>query len=252
MNMKSQSGVTLIELMISLTIGLFLTGGLMTLLVAMKNTNNSQSGLAQLQDNERIALTIMTDVIQQSGYYVNPVANTVTGSFPIIAGTFPTAGQYISGTGAGTAAAPGDTITVRYNTAGGDNIMNCLGITSAVAATFINTFSVNGNKLRCQVTTVAGGATTVGPVTEIVTGVTSLNVYYGVQTNAGSGTTSADTYLDATNVTAGPYWTNVKSVQVQLNFVNPLAGLSGQTAAAKATIPLTRVIALMATTGVDT
>ena len=252
MNQKSQSGVTLIELMISLTIGLFLTGGLMTLLVAMKNTNTSQSGLAQLQDNERIALTIMTDVIQQSGYYVNPVANTATGSFPILPGTFPTAGQYIVGTGAGTAAAPGDSVTVRYNTAGGDGIMNCLGGTTAVATTFVNTFSVNGNNLQCQLTTVVAGLpNNVQPAATIVTGVTKLIIFYGVQTNTGSGTTSADTYLDAPTVTAGSYWPSVKSVQVQLTFVNPLVGLSGQTTT-KANLALTRVIALMATTGVDT
>ena len=251
MNSKLQRGVTLIELMISLTIGLFLTGGLMTLLVAMKNTNIQQNGISQLQDSERIALTIMTDVIQQSGFYVNPVANTLAGSFPTISGTFTTAGQYVYGTGLGTAAAPGDTITVRYNTAGGDGILNCLGGTSAVAATFINTFSVTGTNLQCQLSTVVGGVTTVTAATTIVTGISSLNIYYGVQTNAGSGTTSADTYLDATSVTAGNYWTSVKSVQVKLSFVNPLAGLPGQTAASKATIPETRVIALMATTGVN-
>jgi type IV pilus assembly protein PilW len=252
MNSKLQRGVTLIELMVSLTIGLFLTGGLLTLLVAMKNTNISQGGLAQLHDNERIALTIMTDVIQQAGYYANPVVNTQAGSFPVIAGTFATAGQYVFGTGLGTAAAPGDTIVIRYNTAGGDNVLNCLGGTSAVAATFINTFSVTGNNLQCQLTTIAGGTTTVTPATTIVTGINSLNIYYGVLTNTGSGTTSADTYLDATSVTAGSYWTSVKSVQVKLSFVNPLAGESGQTGTAKATIPLTRVIAVMATTGVNT
>jgi type IV pilus assembly protein PilW len=251
MNIKLQRGVTLVELMVSLTIGLFLVGGLLTLLGAMKSTNTSQSGLSQLQDNQRIALTIMTDVIQQGGFYVNPVVNTVAGSFPVY-GSFTTAGQYIVGTGVGTAVAPGDTITVRDNTAGGDGIMNCLGQTSAVAATFINTFSVTGNNLQCTLTTIAGATTTGPTATTIVTGINSLNIYYGVQTNLASGSTSADTYLDATAVTAGAYWTYVKSVQVKASFVNPLAGEPGQTGAAKATIPLTRVIALMATTGVNT
>jgi type IV pilus assembly protein PilW len=251
MNIKLQRGVTLVELMVSLTIGLFLVGGLLTLLGAMKSTNTSQTGLSQLQDNERITLTIMTDVIQQGGFYINPVVNTVASSFPV-SGVFTTAGQYVFGTGAGNLAAPGDTITVRYNTAGGDGIMNCLGGTSAVAATFINTFSVSGNNLQCTLSTVVAGVTTATAATTIVTGIASLNIYYGVQTNLASGTTSADTYLDATAVTAGAYWTNVKSVQVNATFVNPLAGEPGQTGVAKATIPLTRVIALMATTGVNT
>lgn len=246
MRKLSQRGMTLVELLVALTIGLFLIAGLMTLLGAMKNTNTSQTGLSQLQDSERIALTLMTDVIQQSGYYPSPLVNTAAGSFPTNA-TFLTAGQYVFGTGLGTAAAPGDTIVVRYNTAGGDGILNCLGGTSAVAATFTNTFSVVGTNLKCKVDTlIAGTTTTVGPTT-IVAGVTSLNVYYGVQTNPGSGTTSADTYLDATSVTGGPYWTSVKSVQVTLAFTNPLAGLPGQTGTAKANVSITRVIPVMAT-----
>lgn len=241
---RHQGGVTLVELMISLTIGLFIVGGLMTLLNALKNTSNQQTGLTQLQDSERMALTIMTDVIQQSGFYVSPLVNTLTGSFPSDV-KFATAGQYVTGSGAGTAAAPGDSITVRYNTAGGDGIMDCLGRTSTIAAMFESTFSVTGTNLQCAVTTTTAGGTTTTAATTIVTGVQALNILYGVQTNPGSGTNSADTYLDAPGVTAGGYWGSIKSVQVTLAFTNPLAGLSGQTA--RPTIPLTRVIPVMAT-----
>ena len=62
-----QRGFTLIELMIALLIALFLIGGLLTLVQAMKSTSISQSGMSQLQDNERMAMTLMTDVIQSTG-----------------------------------------------------------------------------------------------------------------------------------------------------------------------------------------
>jgi Tfp pilus assembly protein PilW len=49
--------------MISVLIALFLTGGLLTLVQAMKKTTSVQSGMSQLQDSERMAMTLMADVI---------------------------------------------------------------------------------------------------------------------------------------------------------------------------------------------
>jgi len=82
---------------------------------------------------------------------------------------------------------------------------------------------------------------------QLVSGVTQLQVYYGVQTNPGVSNGSADTYLDANAVTAGNYWGNVISVKVTLTFVNPLYGnLAGQsTVNTPKTITFTRVIDVM-------
>ena len=66
---RSQTGFTLVELMIAILIGLFLTGGLLTLTGAMKRTGKVQTGLDLLHDNQRLASTIMTDVIQSAGYF---------------------------------------------------------------------------------------------------------------------------------------------------------------------------------------
>ena len=151
--------------------------------------------------------------------------------------------------GAGTAAAPGDTITVRYATAGttaGDNTINCLGATSTVAVTFINKFSLDGNgNLQCTLTVVTAGVAGAPTTTTLVSGVQNMQIVYGVQTNTASGNTSADTYLDAPAVTAGNYWSNLISASITLVFTNPLAGQPGQTSAARATIPFTRVICVM-------
>lgn len=249
-------GFTLVELMVALLIGLFLIGGLLTLVFGMKRTNTNQGGLSQLQDEERVAMNMITDVVQSAGFYSNPVVNTLVGSFPATtnfsAGQNFTAGQSILGTGLGTAAAPGDSISIRYNTTGGDGIINCIGGTSAVAATFVNTFSINGGNLQCVLTVMTGTTVVSTTTATLVTGVTNLQFYYGLQTNAGSGTSSVDTYLDAPAMTAGSYWSKVISVQVTLTFTNPLAGLPGQTGTAKQTIPFTRMIGVMNKTGVNT
>jgi type IV pilus assembly protein PilW len=225
----------------------------------MKRTNTTQSGLSQLQDNERVTMTLITDVVQSTGYFPNPLVNSAASEF-LVAAPFTIAGEALVGSGNWGDPAPGNTITVRYATAGGDGVINCSGATSAVAAVFVNQFSVdNKGNLNCQLTTVIGGVSTVQNIQLVsgqtnaagvlVSGVTQLQIYYGVQTNTAVSTNSIDTYLDGNTVTADGYWGNVKSVKITLTFVNPLSGQAGQTSA---TIPFTRVVDVMNMTGVTT
>jgi type IV pilus assembly protein PilW len=255
--LRADRGFTLVELMVTVTIGLFLVAGLLTLVQAMKRTSTMQSGMSQLQDNERMTTTLMTDVIQSGGYFPSPLVNSATSEFPIT-GSFTAAGQAIVGSGLYGAAAPGDSITVRYATAGGDGVINCSGGTSAVAATFTNQFSVDAfGNLNCVLTVTASTVTTstIQLITGqsvngvLVNGVTNMQIYYGVQTNTAAGNNSVDTYLDATAVTSGNYWANVISVKITLTFINPLSGQPGQTST---TIPFTRVVDVMQKTGVTT
>lgn len=254
---RHMRGFTLVELMIAVLIGLFLTAGLLTLVQAMKRTTASQSGLSQLQDNERMAMSLIATVVQSAGYYPNPMVNSASTFFtattvaPIFA-----AGQSMTGTHS--ASAPGDTLTARYTTAGADNILNCAGVTSATQKTWTATLSIDANQnLQCVL---FDGTTTT--TVQLINGVTNLQIVYGVQTNGGALYNSADTYLDAAAVTAGNYWPVVRSVKVTLSFNNPLAvqagaqgnaqGNTGTTTPFNATIFFTRVITVMNKTGVDT
>jgi type IV pilus assembly protein PilW len=256
MKNPKQRGFTLIELMIALLIALFLIGGLLTLVQAMKATSLNQNGLSQLQDSERMAMSLMTDVIQSTGYFPNPLINTAASSFPVVL-PFTSSGQALVGTGAYTNVAPGGTtITVRYLTNGTgsanpDNVINCTGGTSVVAATFVNTFSVDAlGNLQCLLT--VNGVAAAAPV-PLVPGVQSMQIYYGVQTNTAVGTNSVDAYLDAATVTAGnagvSYWPQVKSVKITLTFINPLFGQQGQP---NQFVQFTRVVDVMNKTGVTT
>ena len=242
-------GFTLVELMVAVVIGLFLIGGLLTLVQAMKRNSVSQSGLSQLQENERTAMQLITDVVQSTGYFpLPPLTNTAASSFPIT-GSFTFAGQALVGAGTGTVLTPlSNTISVRYLTTGADNVINCYGGTSAVAATFVNQFSVDANgNLQCILTTNG----TVAAAVPLITGISSMQLYYGVQSNTTSTNKSVDAYLDGATVTADGLWASVKTVKVTLNFVNPLTNASGtlQAGQTQATIPFTRVIAVMNKTG---
>jgi type IV pilus assembly protein PilW len=221
----------------------------------MKVTSLAQNGLSQLQDNERLAMRIMTDVIQATGDYPNPVANTPNLAFPALPLAPPLAfakSQSIVGTAL--AVPPGDVIAVRYatgNDATGnpDKLTNCVGGESVVPVTFVNVFSIDANNnLQCQLTTIdaAGGQKTV--TATLVSGVTNLQIKYGMKTNTAVTTKAVDAYLDAGQINALPNppgyafpWIYIKSVKLTLTFSNPLAAQPGQ----PATISLTRVVNVM-------
>ena len=247
----AERGLTLIEMLIAILIGLFLTGGLLTLVQGMKRANLNQSGLSQLQDNERMAMTLITDVIKSTGYYSDPVHNSAASSFPLknynANANFTFAGQALVGTGA--YGAGSNVITSRYLTTGSDNVINCTGNIKSVAATFVNTFSLDGaGNLQCTLIVIVGGVAGQPTTVPLISGITNMQIYYGVQTNGAAATNSVDTYMDAPTVTAGSYWNSVKSIMVTLTFSNPMFGQPKQ----PQTIQFTRVIAVMDKNGVTT
>ena len=73
----AQRGYTLIELSISIIIALFLMAGLLTLVMHTRNTSTTQIQLQQLQENERIAMTVLANVIQEAGYFPDPDRKSV-------------------------------------------------------------------------------------------------------------------------------------------------------------------------------
>ena len=74
----AQRGYTLIELSVSIIIALFLMAGLLTLVMHTRTTSTTQAQMQQLQENERIAMTIMANVIQEAGYFPDPTTYTNT------------------------------------------------------------------------------------------------------------------------------------------------------------------------------
>ncbi len=234
---RSQSGFTLIELLVSMFISIILLAGLVYVFISVRTTFNSQTTLAQLQDDQRVAMAIVSHVIQEAGYFPTPQTVTVANQFPVST-DFKLAGQVVVGTGSGSTGTSADVLTVRFaassiGTTTSDFILNCNGSanTSAFAIkTFVNQFTVNSsNDLTCAV----DGGTPVA----LVGNVTSWSVRYGVDVN-GDGT--AYRYYNANSMPSAS-WTQVVSVRVQLSFTNPLANQTGQ----PSTIDLARVVNLM-------
>ena len=242
-----QRGVTLIELSVTVVIALFLLGGLFTIVQNTRKAYSSTTQLSQLQDSQRLAMTLITDVIQSSGYFPDPTKTDAGVAFPA-AGAL-TAGQAMLGVQSVTA--PEDQITVRYMTADQDGILNCLGSSNTTGAnvTYTNTFDLaaadaSGNRwLEC---TVDDG--TPGPKTPqlLVNGLTNMQIFYGVKRNAASNDFNVDTYVRAADMSATD-WQSVSAVRLILTFTNPVVAPG-----APATITFERVIAVMNRAGVST
>lgn len=235
-------GFTLVELMVTVAIATFLLFGLATIVGNIRSTSANQALLAQLQDGQRLAVIMMTDVTQGAGYFPNPVANTAT-DLPAV-GAFAVS-QAVSGTHANGANSPGDQLSVRYMTASGDGILNCHGTSNTTGANVVytNTFSVNAlNQLVCDPNDGTGAL-------PLVNGVTNLQVAYGVKRDFAVTGNDVDTYLTANQLTAAD-WLNLTSVTVTVTFVNPLAGQgTSEGVQQPGTVSFTRVIDIMNRTG---
>lgn len=64
----SQKGFTLIEIMIALTIGLFLSAGAVQVFVGTKQTNRTQENLSRMQENARFAMYFLTEDIRKVAF----------------------------------------------------------------------------------------------------------------------------------------------------------------------------------------
>jgi type IV pilus assembly protein PilW len=240
---RCQRGFTLVEMMVAMVIALFLLTGLLASVQSTRRAYGNQNLMAQLQDNERLAMSLMASTIESAGYFPKPYTYTNTGVL-VSDALFPIPGQIVVG-------ATGDTISVRNAPAANENVYSCNGQknTTAPYGLLESTFKVVGNQFVCTYlgvnyplinSQVVAGVTTLG--------VTSMTILYGIKTpSAGDTGSCADSYWTAAqvqNTLGGPFWSQVCSVYVTLNFINPLKPGT--------TIAISRTIAVMNTAGANT
>lgn len=257
MSPRSQIGFSLIELMVAIVIALFLIGGVLTVEQGVKMSFQANDAFSQLEDNERFAMSSLAAIVERAGYYPNPNNNTIVTALPANNTTTPqganapfAAGWYVYDSGT----APADVLFVRFMTATGQNINLCDG-TVGTNRTYTNNFYIAAdtnnpsiNALYCDVQSNANAWRS--PV-ELVSGVQGMQVMYGVHTTNYNPPPvpddNVDTYMNAAAVGASAAgWAGVTSMQITLQFLNPLYGKApGQ----PQYVYFTRVIAIMGRTG---
>jgi len=162
---SNQSGMSLLELLISLSLGLLLLTGIGTIYVGSNQTYRVQEQNARIQESGRYALDVLGRSLRQAGYWNMPLApdSNQTGF----------AGVPIAGTAT--------TVTVQYD---GSDGPNCIGTAVAVGAIVTDAFDRTGTDLRCN-------------NQPLVSSVEDLQFLYGIDTD---GDNSANQYIAAPTV----------------------------------------------------
>jgi type IV pilus assembly protein PilW len=272
----AEHGYTLTEVMVAITLSVFLLLGLFSILQQTRNTNTTTTGLSQLQDDERVAMSIITDTIQEAGFAPDPNGSG-QGQFIVDTGAgFATQGQVISSIAhSSNGVSTGERFTMRFVLGAGNSVILCDGeqpnpasdtpfkqifqVDYAATGTYAGTY-----QLICVP---KDGATGVPIVNNIV----SLTFQFGVNSTAASSTTASnakgpnsnsaltnygcpsDTWITTANMGTND-WTNICAVKVDMVFVNPLYQPAGQPKPSPGQSPyitFERVISILSKTGVN-
>ena len=221
---KRQTGLTLIELLISLVIGLFLLVGITSSYLSSKKNSIQRNEFSMLEDNGRLALEVLKSTIQHAGYsstngatitdkFMNDSVKSYTCRTVDGVGGVSVKNEALFSSDSTEDGAESDSIGVAYY---GDSILStdCAGQTLPLGCQFTpganieasriyNAFYVDDNEqLLC-----AGSRADTAQV--IADGVENLQVLYGVDAN---GDNSADRYVSHDDV--NDLWGQVVNVQI--------------------------------------
>jgi type IV pilus assembly protein PilW len=191
---KSQQGVTLVELMVSMLVGVVLLSGVIAVYIGSKQSYSARGGLSALQENGRIAIKRLQRGVLGAGYPKNG------GMVPIISD----AGKVTAASRITVSAdnANGDTLTVSFMPFGTVYTQDCLGQYSP--GRIINNYFVQNGQLMCR----GSGNTVAQPIAEAVD---NMQVFYGIDTDTDG---FANQYLKYDDMAGN--WLNVVSIQVAL------------------------------------
>ncbi len=220
---KFQQGLSLIELLIAMVIGLFLLGGITTTYIQSKQSSIKRDEYSILQDNGRVALEFMSTSIAHTGYVAFPSGVISPSSFitkAVVSNTCDGGGQNVVTPGNFTgkltedgASGASDSIGVIYlgdanlstDCAGGSLPVACQlggGNTDSDSAKIYSSFFVQNNSLQC-----AGSRTTT--IEPIADDIENIQFLYGVDADDDR---VVDRYINATQM--GTFANNVISIQI--------------------------------------
>lgn len=242
------AGYSLIELMVAILIALFLIGGVLIVEQGVHQSHSDNSALAQIDDEERFTLTLLSELVREGGYYPDPTAINQDTALPQQDVTASDGDQLnfnardavygVSVAGATGSTTPGlttDSLAVRFMTANNDGIPLCDGTSNQTGSDqiYINYLYVpSSGGLYCEVGRASPGNPTQiswdasGPI-ELVKDVQDMQIWYGLSSSTSGSDNNVVEYVPAASMSAAD-WADVTSVKLLLTFTNPLAAEPGQ------------------------
>ncbi|MBA4288527.1 MAG: hypothetical protein C0439_06025 [Pseudomonas sp.] len=227
---RTQIGLSIVELMVAMALGLLLMTGVVQVFLSSRQTYAANEAMSRMQENGRFALEFMARSARLAGYVepvyaeARPVA-LVRPSCTGLPGSIPT--ELCTTTGAGNSS---DSIGFVFQPPIQDGARrDCLGNSiaennmllinhySIIPATATSQAALGCRAYKFNQTT---GSWTSGPqAQELISGVDSLQVLYGINTSGDA--RSANQYVSADRVTN---WNNVRAVRIAVlaNSIEPL------------------------------
>lgn len=229
-------GFSLVELMISLALGLFLSLAVIQTYLATVKSDTVIMSNTEIQENARFALQVLEKALQQAGYYSNleqsrqeffqnqaaQWANTVFTSSDAIRGfddtETPVTNQPNSASGT-------DQVFIRLvsdaSVAGiGASWYDCNGVLIPDNTAIQMGFYISATKgtLICR-SEIPGANPDYPP---LISNVSDFQLLYGVDSTQDG---SVNRYIDAQNVSAASDWDNVRAIKVSLTLAAPVPGV---------------------------
>ena len=207
---KYQTGLSIIEFMVAITLGLILLAGITQIFLTNKNTFNITDSLGRLEENGRFAMEILAQNVRMAGYQdpgedlPPPFYSADESDTPCVS-----ANTYCTNDGGGNTS---DRIAVRFNPR--DN-KDCTG--TLTTETIANVFWVQDDPANNDLPTLycrgyTPGTGWIAAAQPIVPGIENFQVLYGVASGAGTAGVP-DKYVTATQISSSE-WAKVKSVRI--------------------------------------
>ncbi len=241
-NKKQQLGLTLVELMIAMVIGLVLVGGVIQIFVANNQTYRVTENMSRVQENGRFVLDNLGKIVRLAGFQGNTEA-APDNSFPSTTFTAPepavvfAARQVISGTDGGVSGGgaldPSDVLFVRFRGADKGAMTDCTGTSIGEGTAYsgvevVNRYYLQNGSLTCFSST--------NPVPQpLIDNVVSFQVLYGMTTDPRAVNdvlhdVQAECYISASVIGAGSdctslRFTKVTSIRIRLLLATPADNL---------------------------
>ncbi|MBX9915610.1 MAG: PilW family protein [Pseudomonadaceae bacterium] len=222
-NLRHQQGLSLVELMVALVLGLILMTGIIQVFLSSKQTYNANEAMARMQENGRFALDFMSRSARLAGY-IEPIY-TGNKPLPLVRNLCPnpdptaTPTELCTNDGGGNRS---DRVSFIMQPPLVDGTRrDCLGNPIADATLIINQFYIIPSP-DAGVTPAALGCRTANLATPevftsgvLVDGIDSMQVLYGIST--GGDSRSANQYVSAERVGLNlSDWQDVRSVRISV------------------------------------